>query len=83
MFRKNTSTIKYSDWSLKGFGLNSAGPASQMVAQHYICIGQCIVLPGVSGTGMESVTRIKRQQSENTVQSPNAVSMSRQIVGQH
>ena len=40
-------------------------------------LGQCIVLPGVSGAGMESVTRII-QQSENTVQSPNAVSMTDQ-----
>ena len=38
-------------------------------------LGQCIVLSGVSGAGMESVTRITRQQSENTVQSPNAVPM--------
>ena len=26
-------------WSLKGFSWNSAGPASQTVAQHYISIG--------------------------------------------
>ena len=47
-------------------------------------LGQCIVLSGVSGAGMESVTRII-QQSENTVQSPNAVSMTgqRQRLGQH
>ena len=43
-------------------------------------LGQCIVLSGVSGKGMENVTRIvtPMQQSENTVQSPNAVSMSGQ-----
>ena len=39
--------------------------------------GQCIVLSGVSGAGMESVTRIM-QQSENTKQSPNVVSMTGQ-----
>ena len=38
-------------------------------------LGQCIVLSSVSGAGMESVTCITMQQSENTVQSPNAVSM--------
>ena len=38
-------------------------------------LGQCIVLSGVSGPGMESVIRITMQQSENTVQSPNAVSI--------
>ena len=32
----------------------------------------------VSGAGMENVTRMKIQQSANTVQSPNAVSMSGQ-----
>ena len=41
-------------------------------------LGQCIVLSGVYGAGMESVTRITMQQSENTVQSPNAVPMSGQ-----
>ena len=39
-------------------------------------LGQCIVSSGVSGAGMKSVTRIIRPQSENTVQSPNAFSMS-------
>ena len=41
-------------------------------------LGQFIVLSGVSGAGMESVPRITMRQSENTVQSPNAVSMSGQ-----
>ena len=38
-------------------------------------LGQCIVLSGVSGAGIESVTRIvqRMQQSEDTVQSPKAV----------
>ena len=40
-------------------------------------LGQCIVLSGVSGARMESVTGIVTgmQMSENTVQSPDAVSM--------
>ena len=42
-------------------------------------LGLSIVLSGVSGAGMESVTRITMQQLENTVQAPNAVLMS----GQH
>ena len=42
-------------------------------------LSQCIVLSGDSGAGMKSITRITIQQSENTVQLPNAVSMS----GQH
>ena len=33
-------------------------------------LDQCIVLSGVSGAGMERVTRIAMQQSENMVQSP-------------
>ena len=41
-------------------------------------LSQCIVLSGASGVGLESVTRITVQQSENTVQSPHAVSMSGQ-----
>ena len=41
-------------------------------------LGQCIVLSGVSGAGMESVTRITMQRFENTVQSPNAVPISGQ-----
>ena len=41
-------------------------------------LGQCIVLSCASGAGMESVTRITMQQSENTVQSPDDVSMSGQ-----
>ena len=41
-------------------------------------LGQCIKLSGVSGAGMESVTRKTMQQSQNTVQSSNAVSMSGQ-----
>ena len=41
-------------------------------------LGECIVLSGVSGAGMASVTRITMQRSVNTVQSPNAVSMSGQ-----
>ena len=40
---------------------------------------QCIVSSGVSGAGMRSVTRITMQQLENTVQSPNAVSMSASV----
>ena len=56
-----------------------------MLAQRYrrwpsitSALGQRIVLSGVFGAGMESVTRITMQQSENTVRSPNAVSMSDQ-----
>ena len=40
-------------------------------------LGQCILLSGGSGAEIESVTRIM-QPSENTVQSPNAVSMTGQ-----
>ena len=36
---KYTFTIKYSDVSLKSFGWNNVGPASQTVAQQYINIG--------------------------------------------
>ena len=61
--------------SLKGFCGNNVGPASQTVAQHYISIGQCIVLSGVSDAGILMVTSIviPMQQSEKTVQSPDAV----------
>ena len=38
-------------------------------------LGQCIVLSGVSGAGMENVTSIM-QQSESTIQSPDAVLMT-------
>ena len=41
-------------------------------------MGQCIVLSGDSVAGMESVTHLTMQQSENTGQLPNAVSMSGQ-----
>ena len=41
-------------------------------------LDQCNMLSVVSGAGMESVTRITMQQSENTVQSPNAVLKSGQ-----
>ena len=41
-----------------------------------LALGQCIVVSGVSGAGIESVTRITLQHTENIVQSPNAVSMS-------
>ena len=40
-------------------------------------LGQCIVLSGVSRTGILKVTSIM-QQSEKTVQSPNAVLMTGQ-----
>ena len=40
-------------------------------------MGQCIVLSGVSGAGILKVNSIM-QQSEKTVQSPNAVSMTGQ-----
>ena len=39
-------------------------------------LGQCIVLSGVPNAGMVSVTRITMQ-SENMVQSPNAMSGQR------
>ena len=39
-----------------------------------LALVQCIKLSGVSGAGMESVTRKTMQQSQNTVQSSNAVS---------
>ena len=64
--------IKYSDQSLNSFGRNNVGLPSQTVAQHYISIGQCIVLSGVSSAGVESFTRIvtPMQQSENTYKHP-------------
>ena len=61
------------------FSWNNVDPESQTVAQQHISIGSMyIVLSGVSGAGMEKHHRIVTgiQQSENTVQSPNAVSMS-------
>ena len=71
-------TIIFVVKSLKGFGCNNVGPASQTVAQHYINIGPMYrVISGVSGAGILKVTSIM-QQSENTVQSPNAVSMTGQ-----
>ena len=47
--------------------------------------GQRIVLCGVSGAAKQRVTRITMQQSENTIQSPDDVSMSgqRRRLGQH
>ena len=55
-----------------------------MLAQHRrrgptitSALGRCLMLSGVSGAGMTSVTPII-QQSENLVQSPNAVSMTGQ-----
>ena len=42
-------------------------------------LGQCIVLSDISSARMECATRIVMQQSENTVQSPNAVSMSASV----
>ena len=69
-------TIIFVVKSLKGFGWNNC-PASQTVAQHYISIGQFIVLSGVFGAGILKVTSI--MQSEKTVQSHNAASMT----GQH
>ena len=38
-------------------------------------LGHCMVLSGFPGAGIESVTRIM-QESENMVQSPNAVSIT-------
>ena len=45
------------------------------MAQHYFNSGQCIVLSSGSGAGILKVASIM-QQSEMTVQSPNAVSMT-------
>ena len=59
------------------FGWNYVGQASQTVAQHYISARPMYVLFGVSGAGIGSVTPIM-QQSENTMQSANAVSMTDQ-----
>ena len=78
---KKIFTIIFVVKSLKGFGWNNVGPASlasQTVAHHYISIlGQCIVLSGVSGAGTLCVINIM-QPLENTLQSPNAVSMTGQ-----
>ena len=38
-FRKKIFTIKFVAKSLKGFGWNNVGLASQTVAQHYFTIG--------------------------------------------
>ena len=65
--------------SLKGFGWNYAGQRHRRWPSITSALGHCIVLSGVSGAGM-----LKRLQHNaairNTVQSPNAVSMT---VGQH
>ena len=39
VFRKKIFTIVFVVKSLMGFGWNNVGPASQTVANHYICIG--------------------------------------------
>ena len=64
--------------AIKGFGWNSVGPASQTVAQHYISIGPmyCVIWCFWRRDG--EFNPITVQQSDNTVQSPNAVSMSGQ-----
>ena len=54
-------TIIFVVKSLKGFGWNNVGPASQMVAQHYLTIGpmyRVIWVVAYLATGDESVTRI-------------------------
>ena len=60
--------------SLKGLGRNNVGPASQTVAQHYISIGP---MYRVIWCFCRQVTSIM-QQSEKTVQSSNAVTMTGQ-----
>ena len=62
------------DKSLKVFGWNNVGPASQ-TASITSALGQCIASSGVSTAGLKSVTSITRKK---TVQSPNAVSMTGQ-----
>ena len=49
---KKIVTIIFVVRSLRGFGWNVVGPASQTVAQHYNSIGPFIVLSGVSDVGM-------------------------------
>ena len=71
-------TIIFVVKSSKGFGWNNVGPASQTVAQHYISIGSMYrVIVFFSGAGILKITSIM-QQSEKTVQSPKAVSMTGQ-----
>ena len=70
-------TIIFVVKSLKGCGWNNVGQASQTVAQHYISIGSiyrviwCFWLRDFKGHQHNAA-------SENTVQSPNAVSMTGQ-----
>ena len=70
-------TILFVVKSLKGCGWNNVGPASQTVAQHYISFGTMYRVIWCAGAGNLKVTSIMRQ-SEKTVQSPNAVSMTGQ-----
>ena len=72
--------------SLRGFGWNNVGPASQPLVQHYISIGQCYLVFLAPGCRViwcfwrrgGKRHRIIMQLSETMVQSPNAVSMSGQ-----
>ena len=50
--------------SLKGFGWNSVGPASQTVAQHYFTVGPMYRYPG-SGLSGDKVSPV--WQSEQTL----------------
>ena len=45
--KKNILTIKVRDQSLKKFGWNNVGPASQTVAQLYVSIGPMYRVIGV------------------------------------
>ena len=82
--QKKIFTIIFVVRSLKGFKRNNVGPASQMVARHYISIGPMYRViwcfwPLDVNSMVKRVTSIM-QPSENTIglQSPNAVSMTGQ-----
>ena len=61
-YSEKIGTLIFVVKSLKGFGSNNVGTAPQMVVKHYISIGQCIVLSGVSFAGM-----LKRHQHNAAV----------------
>ena len=76
-----TSPYEHVQYSLTGFGWNTLfAQRRRQWSSITSALGQCIVLSGVSGAGIESVTSIvdPMQQSENPVQSTNAVSLSGQ-----
>ena len=74
---KNIFTIILVVKSLKGFGWNNVGPASQTVAQHYISIGPmyCVIW---CFWRRDEKRHPYYAAAKNTVQSPKAVTMTGQ-----